>query len=98
MFITTFEMGHPKGGVSKVKVVYRAVSWPQRGFLAQFSKPQTLRVWNTGSDRSYRLMSLYITPVGYNSVADRRVYNHSFSRCCLPNVRNRAKYQENSNL
>jgi len=27
-----------------------------------------------------------------------RVYLRSFSRCCLPNVRNRAKFQENSNL
>jgi len=26
------------------------------------------------------------------------VYLHSFSRCCLPNVRNRAKFEENSNL
>ena len=27
-----------------------------------------------------------------------RVYLHSFSRCCIPNVRNRAKFEENSNL
>jgi len=27
-----------------------------------------------------------------------RVYPHSFSRCSPPNVRNRAKFQENSNL
>jgi len=36
--------------------------------------------------------------VGYNSVADSTAILHSFSCCCLPNVRNHAKFQENSNL
>jgi len=27
-----------------------------------------------------------------------RVYLHSFSRCCLPNLRNHARFRENSNL
>jgi len=35
--------------------------------------------------------------VGYNSVADSTGLC-PFSRCCLPNVRNRAKFQENSIL
>jgi len=35
--------------------------------------------------------------VGYNSVNDSTGL-HSFSSCCLPNVQNRAKVQENSNL
>jgi len=37
--------------------------------------------------------------VGYNSVADSTgLYLHSFSRYCLPNVRNRTKFQENLTL
>jgi len=30
--------------------------------------------------------------VGYSSVAENTVYLHSFSRCCLPNLRNHAKF------
>jgi len=30
--------------------------------------------------------------VGYNSVADNMVYLYSFSRCCLPHLRNHVKF------
>jgi len=36
--------------------------------------------------------------VGYNFVADITVYLHSFSRCCLPNSRNHAKFRQNLTL
>jgi len=36
--------------------------------------------------------------MGYNSVADSTVYLHSFSRCWLPNLRNSAKFYQNSKL
>jgi len=36
---------------------------------------------------------IWAAATGYNSV-----YLYSFSRCCLPNIWNRAKFQENSNL
>jgi len=34
--------------------------------------------------------------MSYNSVADNM--SHSFSHCWLPNLRNHAKFRENSNL
>jgi len=36
--------------------------------------------------------------VAYYFVADSTGLSPLFSRCCLPNVRNRAKLQVNSNL
>jgi len=36
--------------------------------------------------------------VGFNAVTDNTVYLHSFSSCCLRNVRNPAKFSENSNI
>jgi len=36
--------------------------------------------------------------MGYNSVADIMVYLHSFSRGCLPNSRNYAKFRPNLTL
>jgi len=39
--------------------------------------------------------------MGYNSVADiigLSVYLHSFSRCCLPKSRNKAKFRQNLSL
>jgi len=36
--------------------------------------------------------------LGYKAVAITRVYLHSFSSCCLRNLRNPATFSENSNL
>jgi len=43
---------------------------------------------------------MYTHLVDYNFVADNteRVSLHSFSRCCLPKLRNHANFRENPNL